>query len=343
MRISVIVPVRNEAASIRATLLGLVRQEFPITDFEILVVDGQSDDGTLGIVWDLQRSIPNLQVFDNPKQLASAARNIGIEKSCGEYVVIVDGHCRIDDPLFLEHHIAAFEFSGADALGRPQPLRVDDPTPFQLAVAAARASWLGHNPGSAIFSDVVRFVPADNVAVAYRRSVFEIVGRFDESFDACEDVEFNTRVRQAGLTCYFTPAIAVEYQPRATLRGLARQLARYGRGRAKLGRKHPSTISLPSLAPPLFLVWLFAGVIGFIAAPIFWAVFASISAYWLLIAAESARVWRTNADVSFRRLPLVFAAIHVGFGWGYLLETASWLTVAPGLLIRRALTPSRAQ
>src|SRR5947207_3179263 len=82
----------------------------------------------------------------------------------------------------------AFQRSRADCLGRPQPLRVEGATRFQLAVALARESWLGHNPDSANFANRERFVTPDNVAVAYRREVFDRVGLFDESFDACEDV-----------------------------------------------------------------------------------------------------------------------------------------------------------
>ncbi|MBO0700629.1 MAG: glycosyltransferase, partial [Zavarzinella sp.] len=198
-RVSVIVPVRNEAGHIRDILLDLAGQEFPAADFEILVIDGRSDDRTRAVVREVQLSVPNLHLFDNPKRLASAARNVGVRHAAGEFVVIVDGHCRIRDPHYLSRLVEAFKISGADTLGRPQPLRADDSTPFQRAVAAARRSWLGHNPNSAIFSDIAGFVPADNVAVAYRRDVFDQVGLFDESFDACEDVEFNTRVRRAGL------------------------------------------------------------------------------------------------------------------------------------------------
>src|SRR5262249_14334057 len=153
----------------------------------------------------------------------------GVRHAGGKYVVIVDGHCRVRDPRFLRKLVEAFEATGADTLGRPQPLACDHPTQFQQAVAAARRSWLGANPHSAILSRYARVVAADNVAVAYRRDVFDLMGGFDESFDACEDVEFNTRVRRVGLTCYFTPAVAVEYRPRGTVGGLVYQMMRYGR------------------------------------------------------------------------------------------------------------------
>jgi succinoglycan biosynthesis protein ExoA len=338
MRVSVIVPVRNEAAHIRAIVRGLASQEFATDDYEVLVVDGASDDGTADIVRQLLTTIPNLYLLNNPKRLASAARNIGVEYARGEFVVIVDGHCQVRDPNFLTRLVMAFESSGADTLGRPQPLRTDQPTAFQRTAAAARTSWLGHNPDSAIYSNQARFVAPDNVAVAYRREVFDRIGRFDESFDACEDVEFNTRVRQAGMTCFFSPAIAVEYQPRGTLRGLAYQMARYGRGRARLGRKHPATITAPSLVPPLWLLWLCVGSLASILwPPLALVVATTIAAYLLVVLAESIRVWQSQSGVSLLRLPIIFAAIHAGFGWGYLNETASGLQFWPIGLARRLI------
>jgi succinoglycan biosynthesis protein ExoA len=332
-RVSVIVPVRNEAAHVRRTLLGLVAQSY--ADFELLVIDGRSDDGTADVVRDLQATVPDLYLFDNPKRLASAARNVGVRHARGDFLVIVDGHCRVRDPHFLANLARSFDETGADTLGRPQPLRAENPTGFQRCVAAARTSWLGHNPGSAIYSNVAGFVAPDNVAVAYRRDVFDRVGLFDESFDACEDVEFNTRVRRAGLTCYFTPAIAVEYQPRASLWGLAYQLARYGRGRARLARKFPTTVTVPSLVPPLWLVWLAAGAVVSVFSPfVALVVGASLAAYLLLVFAESVRVWRAEPSVSLVRLPVVFVAIHLGFGWGYLRETAAGLSDWPAAIAR---------
>lgn len=332
MRVSLIVPVRNEAAHIRRTLSGLSEQAFPTREFEIIVVDGMSEDGTVAIVLELQQSIPNLQVFDNPKRLASAARNIGVQHAIGEFIAIVDGHCQIRDPHFLTKLVDAFETSGADTLGRPQPLRAESPTAFQNAVSAARSSWLGHNPDSAIFSDVARFVPADNVAVAYRREVFDKVGLFDESFDACEDVEINTRVRQAGLTCFFTPTIAVEYQPRSSLDGLLHQMARYGRGRARLANKHLATVTLASLIPPLWLLWLFfAAIISVMWSPMIWALCGSMTLYSLVILFESRRLWRRDRALPYRRIPAIFSAIHCGFAWGFLREMMGMAMAWPAM------------
>src|SRR5947209_4228285 len=80
---------------------------------------------------------------------------------------------------YLRALVGAFERSGAACVGRPQPLDVAGATAFQRAVAAARASRLGHNPASFIYADAEGFVKPQSVAVAYRRSVFAEVGLFD--------------------------------------------------------------------------------------------------------------------------------------------------------------------
>ena len=237
-------------------------------------------------------------------------------------IVIVDGHCELEDDRFLKRLAAAFSSSGADCVGRPQPLDVARAGTFQRAVAAARSSRLGHHPDSYVFSSRERFVPAESVAVAYRRRVFETVGEFDERFDACEDVEFNRRIDSAGLRCYFTPSVAVRYCPRGNLLGLFRQMVRYGRGRMRFLRKHPHTLTVKTLLPALFVLGSAAGL------GIAWLCFWLALVYLAGLAAYGAVVLGTSAAIAVRRrdgwilpwLPWVFVTIHVGSGVGILRE-----------------------
>ncbi len=201
-------PILNEARCIEATLSQLLAQSYDPEYFEILVVDGQSTDGTQEIVQKIVDRYPNVQLLENPRRLSSAARNIGIRHASGDVVLVVDGHCEIENDHLLANVAEAFETSGADCIGRPQPQDIRTATPLQRAIAAARSSWLGHHPDSFIYSNKAQFVPAASVAVAYRIDVFEKVGYFDENFDACEDYEFNTRCDKAGLKCYFAPKAA---------------------------------------------------------------------------------------------------------------------------------------
>lgn len=320
--ISIIMPVRNEARFLGKSLQGFLGQDYPANRFEILIVDGESSDETVRIAKSLQNEHSQIRVFVNSKRLSSAARNIGVQNARGDLLVVVDGHCEINDPCYLRHVADAFERSGAECLGRPQPLDISGATPLQKAIAAARSSWLGHHPASFIYSAQEQFVRPQSVAVAYRRWVFEKLGGFDESFDACEDVEFNHRVEAAGLRCYFTPSIAVPYVPRGTLRGLFWQMARYGRGRMRLLRKHPSSFSLASLVPALFVLGLMVGpVVGWIVPACAWIYVACLVIYALLICFVSLFIaGRARAWALAPWLLLVFPTVHLGTGYGLLIE-----------------------
>ena len=322
--VTIIVPVRNEARSVEQTLRTLCTQNFPADDYEVIVADGLSTDATVPAVRRLQAEFPHLSLVYNPGRFSSAGRNTAARHARGEYVVIVDGHCQVPDRDYVRTLVAAFEASGADSLGRPQPLDAPRPTRFQQAVSVARASRLGHNPESDIFSDEAKFVAPQSTAVAYRRAVFSRVGLFDQAFDACEDVEFNQRVADAGLSCYFEPKLKVVYHPRSSWRALFTQLARYGCGRARLAAKTPRSLTLPALVPPAWGIWLafglavaLPGLLGDTARALF---LLSVLLYAAVICAGSAYLASGAPLAVGVRLPAVFVAIHLGFAWGFARE-----------------------
>ena len=352
IHLSVIIPVRNEEAHISEVLNRLLVQQYETGKLEILVVDGLSTDATPQIVQEYVKKHPHIRYLENPKKLSSAARNVGIQNAAGEAVLIVDGHCIIDNDDMLRNVSEAFSKSGTDCLGRPQPLEMKDATPLQWAIATARRSPLGHHPDSFIYSDQACFAPASSVAVAYRKSVFEKVGLFDENFDACEDVEMNTRIDAAGLKCWFDPAIAVRYVPRKTLSGLWTQMGRYGRGRVRLWRKHRHTASLKSFVPGFFVFvvggsFLCSLFLGFIVIPLIFglvfffpaklvfswihttefiaAVFADILSitagpYFGVVLVESVRQSFKQMSLTIMGMVGTFFTIHFGYGWGILRE-----------------------
>jgi succinoglycan biosynthesis protein ExoA len=320
-QVSVIVPVKNEATAIGPTLRALLTQDFPPDRYEVIVADGGSDDETVPAVRRLQAEFPNLKLVFNPAGYSSAGRNVAARHMRGDFAVVVDGHCVVPTNQYLRNLVEAFEVSGADSLGRPQPLDAPDASPFQQAVSAARASRFGHNPGSDIYSDRPKFVDPSSTAVAYRREVFHRVGLFDQRFDACEDVDFNHRVNAAGLTCYFEPKLKIGYHPRGSLAALFKQLGRYGSGRARLAAKHPRSITLPALVPPFWVAWLVVGVFAAFVVPYLGWVYAGL--FGLYVAA----ILGVSASLGYRepvavavRLPVVFVGIHFGFAWGFWRE-----------------------
>ena len=320
--ISVIVPIRNEEAHIASTLRQLLDQEQDGIDVEILVADGRSTDRTREIVSAMAEENNQIRLFDNPIRLSSGARNIGVQNASGQYLLIVDGHCEIPSRTYFKDMQSAFERTGADCLGRPQPLDVTNATLLQRAIAAARNSRLGHHPDSFIYSKQELEVPAISVAVAYKREVFEQVGQFDTQFDACEDCELNHRIDQAGLTCFLVPQLAIKYQPRNSLKGLFKQLTRYGRGRVRLARKHAERLSLSSLIPALFLLGLLMGPLFAYLIPVLGYVYWSVIALYLILVAGFSIVaaWTSTDKRIIAWLPIVFFTVHIASGWGVIRE-----------------------
>ncbi|MDR1384692.1 MAG: glycosyltransferase family 2 protein [Planctomycetaceae bacterium] len=320
--ISVIVPVRNEEKHITAVLDALLAQEYPKDRFEVLVADGCSTDKTYETVRGYAERHSQIQLFLNPKKLSSAARNIGIRESHGEIIVIIDGHCLIDNPQMFANIDRAMRSSEIAALGRPQPLFLENASALQKAIALARHSRLGHHPDSFIYSDQPQRVPAISTAVVYRRAVFEQIGMFDERFDACEDCELNYRIDQAGLLCYFTPDIAVSYKPRNSIRGLFRQLYRYGRGRIRLAKKHRDSFSFKMFLPALMILGvLIGGVLSFLSPLAYWGYIAALILYMMIVGLESLRlVFINRFAAGIVLLPIIFLTIHAASGIGELAE-----------------------
>jgi succinoglycan biosynthesis protein ExoA len=320
--VSIVVPVRNEQRSIARVVEQLLDQDYPQDCVEVLVVDGRSTDRTCEIVAKLAETYSNLRLLDNPKRWSSAGRNIGIRASRGELIVIVDGHCDLNNRRYVASMVETFAQYDADCVGRPQPLQAAEPNLLQRAISAARTSILGHHPASYIYSSNESIVPAHSVAVAYRRSVFDKVGLFDERFDACEDVELNHRVDRVGLRCVLAPRLRVFYEPRSSLPGLFRQLMRYGQGRMRLLRKHPETFSLFGFMPALFLFGCIGGSVSTLLSQ--WLGLAYLACMFVYLVAVSSvslsLAYRQRQWALLPLLPAVFVTLHVGAGTGIVWE-----------------------
>ncbi|MCP3981353.1 MAG: glycosyltransferase family 2 protein [bacterium] len=317
-RLTVVLPVRNEERFIADTLAQLQRQEFPRDDVEFLVCDGYSDDRTREIVRELAAADPRIRLLDNPGRRSSAGRNVGFRAARGEFVLVIDGHVQIPDGRLLANVVRRFDASGADCLGRPQPLIAEPGQPWAEAIVLARAGRLGHSPESFIYSDYEGFASAASMGAAYRRSVFDRIGYVDESFDACEDLEFNTRVDAAGLRCFTATDLTVRYYARNSPRALFKQLFRYGFGRYRYLRRHPRRTS-PGQLVPAALVAGFAALplLIWLLPPIGWIDLGLVSLYLLAVFASAAAALRHGVGAALRML-VVIPTIHFATGIGFL-------------------------
>jgi len=90
--ISIIIPCRNEAGYIARCLDTILQQDFPKENFEILVMDGESSDGTKGILDGYAKVNPNIRLLCNPGKITPCALNIGIKQAKGDIIIRMDAH-----------------------------------------------------------------------------------------------------------------------------------------------------------------------------------------------------------------------------------------------------------
>jgi len=322
--ISVIIPVRNERAMLPRLLEQLLAQNYPPDRYEILVVDGRSIDGTPDLVSRRfrQRRVP-IRVLHNPEIRSSAGRNVGVRAAVGDLFLFIDGHCSVPSRNLLEDTAAILQRTGAACLCRAQPLLAPSPTHTGEVIAAASGSWFGR--ACNVFSRDTQnagFIDPLVSASAYRREVFERVGLYDESFDACADVEFNMRVRNAGFRAYIDPHLAIHYQPRPHLRALFRQMMRRGRGRMRLIRRHAGSASPRRLAPLGLVLSTIVALLAWCTLP---AVVAAVLTLPFAFFAGAVAVAsfqlgsRHGATHAWKSL-WIFAAMYYGLGAGLLIE-----------------------
>ncbi len=317
--LAIVMPVFNEEKYIGQTLEQIYQQDFPMDRLEIVVADGGSSDRTREIVSSYKNRFGSLKLLDNPIKKPSSGRNAGVKNSSATYIVVIDGHVYIPSKSLLTDIVKTFESTGAACLCRPQPLTPPDLNEFELTVALCRGSLLGHKPGSEIYSDFESEVDPTSSGGMWTRETFEKIGYFDEQFDACEDVDFNRRVFNARLKSYLSPKLKIFYYPRSTIRGLWRQMKRYGLGRFRFAFKHKDISIMQWLAAAGVLGFGLLLLLSFLYTPIF-NLFKIVVAFYLLVVI----LFSLSLAVKQKHLgcllygPLIFPTIHFGLGVGFL-------------------------
>jgi glycosyltransferase involved in cell wall biosynthesis len=234
MKVSVIIPVYNDPSGIDATLQSMMEQDHP--DYEVIPVDNNSTDQTPEVIQEWARKYPDhiRPAAEHELQSSYAARNAGIEAAQGKILVFIDADMTAPSHWLTDIH-EAFSGSEADYLGYEVYVHVPEGE-------AGFWGWYDTIMGlpSRYHYDEKQFVPTSCLAV--HRSVFEQVGRFDETAISGGDKEFGQRVhRHANLTTAFRDDIVVYHPARTTFAAHRAKALRVGRGMARLC--DPSTAS----------------------------------------------------------------------------------------------------
>jgi len=314
--ISIIVPCRNESKYIESAISSILSQKNVPGEYEIIVADGQSDDCTYSILERLAATESRLRIIKNPKRIVSSGLNLAIIEARGEIIIRMDSHS-IFDQYYVSSCLNALLNSGADNVGGPACTRAD--SYMQQANGVAY-----HSPfavGGALFHDTSYEGWVDTVTYGcWRKTTLLRLGLFDEKLVRNQDDELNYRIIRSGGRIWQTPKIRSWYYPRSNLSGIFQQYMQYGYWKVRVIQKHRVPASLRHLVPGTFV----ALVLGFCLL----STVSSLAAFalaCLLGAYLTANIIATLMCCGQRlrwkyipTVPLVFAAYHFGYGWGFL-------------------------
>jgi succinoglycan biosynthesis protein ExoA len=313
--VSVIVPCRNEEASIEACLRSIFAQEVPAGGFEIIVADGMSDDGTRDILTRLAEEDPRLLIMDNPGRIVSTALNAAIHMSRGQIIVRMDAHTKYA-PDYICQCLTVLRETGADNVGGPW---IASAAGFVgRAIAAAFQSPFA--TGRARSHDLDHEGVVDTVYLGcWPRAVFNWIGLFDEELIHNQDDEFNMRLTRAGGKIWQSPRIKSLYRSRESVRCLFWQYMQYGYWKVPIIQKHQMPASGRHLVPGCFILSLMMLLAAAFVSPVAARIFLAVAAMYSVcnIAASVMSAARQGWKL-FLILPLVFSCYHFAYGCGFL-------------------------
>lgn len=313
--VSIIVPCYNEQDTIRLLLEAVFGQTFPRQEMEVVIADGRSTDRTRQEIAAFQHAHPELRVsiVDNPRRIIPAGLNRAIAAATGEFIIRLDAHA-VPSPNYVASCVEVLQAGLGENVGgewEVQPIGKSWPA---RAISAAAVHPLGvgdarYRLGG--FAQAVDTVPFG----AFRRSLVERIGEFDETLLTNEDYEFNARIRKSGGRIWFDPAIRSVYFARRSFSDLATQYWRYGFWKARMLKRYPETFRWRQLAGVFVLSIPLLAILGIWFTWARWLLVVEVAVYYLALLFAGVQVAIKEREAAYIiGLPLAIATMH--FAWG---------------------------
>jgi GT2 family glycosyltransferase len=227
-KVTVVIPNYNGIKYLKDCLESLRAQEPDTPDFQVLVVDNASADGS---VWQAESEFPEVRIIRLSENTGFChAVNVGIREAATPYVILLNNDTKVKSGFIKSLYQAIDKddriFSvSAKMLMWDKPELIDDAGDRYNVLGWAYARGKG-KPAEA-YEKPVKIFSACGGAAIYRRSVFDEIGFFDElHFAYLEDLDIGYRANIFGYRNLYEPGAKVlhfgsastgsRYNPRKT-------------------------------------------------------------------------------------------------------------------------------
>jgi succinoglycan biosynthesis protein ExoA len=317
-------PVLNEARYLETAIATVLDQDYA-GEKELILALGPSTDGTDAIVERLSAADPRITSVHNPETDIPVGLNLAIKASRFPIIVRVDAHSELE-PGYTSRAVETLERTKAANVGGIMHAR--GKTAFQSAAARGYNSRFGL--GGARYHGGGDEGPAESAYLGvFRREVLTEVGYFDESIRRGEDWELNLRIRAAGHSVWFDPALQVTYWPRESWTKLVRQFCATGIWRGELVRRYRGRNPWRFFVPPVLVLTVLAsvvlGILQLTGAVSGWPsavaslIYLGPAAYVLLVLALAFIADRGSSFLDRWFFVVVLPTMHLSWGVGFIL------------------------
>jgi cellulose synthase/poly-beta-1,6-N-acetylglucosamine synthase-like glycosyltransferase len=320
VKYSIIVPAYNAGKTIGDCLGALTRQSMDAADYEVIVVDDGSRDGTAEVVKTF-----SVRYLRQANRGPATARNHGAREARGEIILFTDSDC-VPSADWIAEMTKPF--------GNPDVVAVKGAYRTNQRSLTARFAQVEFEERFELLKRVASIDMVDTYSAAYRSDVFRQAGGFDESFPVAnnEDTELSYKLSRRGRKMVFNPdAVVYHLNHPDSLRRYARLKFWRGYWRMVVYRRYPDKMMKDSYTPQtlkLQILFLFLAV-GWLPVMLLWpkGIVYPMAATFFLYGLSMAPF----ALLAIRRDPVVgmlspfflsvrAASLGLGFLWGLLRQ-----------------------
>ena len=314
MRYSIIIPVFNRPDEVDELLQSLTEQT--VKDFEVVIVEDGSKTPCKDVVDKYANSL-HLIYYYKENGGPGPARNYGVERANGDYVLILDSDCVLP-PTYLEAIETELNSNPCDAFGGPDRAH-DSFTPVQKAISYSMTSFFTTGGIRGGKKKLDKFYPRSfNMGV--RRDVYNALGGFSKMRFG-EDIDFSIRIFKGGYRCRLFPKAWVWHKRRTDMDKFFKQVFNSGIARINLEKRHPGSIKLVHLLPTAFTVGvtaliILALVLRFMGSWMWLYALLPIELYCLLIFID-ASIQNKSMVIGILAVEAAFVQLF-GYGLGFI-------------------------
>ena len=258
---SIIIPLYNRPAEVRALLDSLVQQAYK--HFEVVVVEDGSTEKSEDIVASFRDRL-EVKYFFKENSGPGLSRNYGAERASGDYFIFLDSDCIV--PVeYLQEIENELSTSPVDAFGGPDRAH-ESFTDQQKAINYSMTSILTTGGIRGKKKSMEKFHPR-SFNMGFSRRVFETTKGFS-GMRFGEDIDMSIRIMEAGFQTRLFPAAYVYHKRRTSWKKFFKQIYNSGIARINLYLLHPASLKVVHLLPACFVVGVSVLVIGAILVSI---------------------------------------------------------------------------